>query len=183
MNIIVIVADSLRRDHLGCYGNEWISTPNLDAFSREACLFEGAYADSLNTIPARTSMWSGRIGFPFRGWQTFEARDPLVAEWLWDKGYRSALITDVYHMHKPGMNCGRGFDETIFIRGQEYDPYLVDETVETDFERHFKPSPHNDQSSMWGERFKQYLRNVSVREGKEDYFCAQVVQRAVQWLE
>ncbi len=183
MNIIVIVADSFRKDHLGCYGNEWISTPNLDAFSREACVFEQAYADSLNTIPARTSMWTGRIGFPFRGWQYLEPGDPLVAEWLWDKGYTSALVTDVYHMHKPGMNCGRGFDTTVFIRGQEYDPYLVDESIEIHPEKHFKPSLQNEQSAMWGDRFKQYLRNTSLRESEEDYFCPQVVNGAIKWLE
>jgi len=183
MNVIVIVADSFRKDHLGCYGNEWISTPNLDAFSQEACLFERAYADSLNTIPARTSMWTGRIGFPFRGWQYFEAGDPLVAEWLWDKGYTSAFVTDVYHMHKPGMNCGRGFDTTVFIRGQEYDSYLVDESIEIHPEKHFKPSPHEERPGMWAERFKQYLRNISVRESEGDYFCAQVVNHAIEWLE
>ena len=183
MNIIVIVADSFRRDHLGCYGNEWICTPNLDAFSREACLFERAYADSLNTVPARTSMWTGRIGFPFRPWQPFEQDDPLVAEWLWDQGYTSAFVTDVYHMHKPGFNCGRGFDTTIFIRGQEYDPYLVDESIEVDVDEHFKPSPMNDQTEMWRDRCKQYLRNISGRESEEDHFCAQVVSRSIEWLE
>ena len=33
MNVIVIMADSLRVDHLGCYGNEWIQTPSLDRFA------------------------------------------------------------------------------------------------------------------------------------------------------
>ncbi|GAG75347.1 unnamed protein product, partial [marine sediment metagenome] len=33
MNVIWLVADTFRRDHLGCYGNEWIRTPALDAFA------------------------------------------------------------------------------------------------------------------------------------------------------
>ncbi len=33
MNFIIIVSDTLRRDHLGCYGNSWIHTPNLDRFA------------------------------------------------------------------------------------------------------------------------------------------------------
>ncbi|MGI8867117.1 MAG: sulfatase-like hydrolase/transferase, partial [Rubrobacteraceae bacterium] len=32
-NIVVIVADTFRRDHLGAYGNPYINTPNLDAFA------------------------------------------------------------------------------------------------------------------------------------------------------
>lgn len=185
MNVIVIVADSFRRDHLGCYGNEWIRTPNLDAFAERACIIEGAYADSLNTMPARTSMWTGRISFPFRPWQPLERGDITIAEWLWDKGYHSGYVTDVYHMHKPGFNSGRGFDSTVFIRGQEYDPWLVDEAIDTEeaFAAHFRSSPHNDQAQMWGERFRQYLRNISVRESEEDYFVAQVVNRSIEWLE
>ena len=36
MNFIVIVSDTLRRDFLGCYGNEWISTPHIDRFAERA---------------------------------------------------------------------------------------------------------------------------------------------------
>lgn len=38
MNVIVIMLDSLRADHLGCYGNEWIRTPNIDRLARESVL-------------------------------------------------------------------------------------------------------------------------------------------------
>ncbi|MFW6156506.1 MAG: sulfatase-like hydrolase/transferase, partial [Armatimonadota bacterium] len=87
MNVIMIVADSFRKDHLGCYDNDWIQTPNLDRFAEKACLIDGAYADSLNTGPCRTSMMQGRVNFPFRPWQPFEQDDLPVAEWLWDKGF------------------------------------------------------------------------------------------------
>ncbi len=43
MNVIVIMNDSFRRDHLGCYGNEWIQTPNLDNLARESIVFDRAY--------------------------------------------------------------------------------------------------------------------------------------------
>ena len=39
MNVILVIIDSLRRDHLGVYGNEWIKTPNLDALARDSLLF------------------------------------------------------------------------------------------------------------------------------------------------
>ncbi len=188
MNVIVIVADSLRKDHLGCYGNDWIQTPNLDRLAAESCVLDGAYADSLNTIPCRTSMWTGRICFPYRPWKPLEEADRPIAEHLWGKGFTSALITDVYHMHKPAMNMGRGFDETIFIRGQEYDPWVlpgdVDEAeVERRFEQHFKPNPVAGQSKSFEDRFRQYLRNTAGRESESDYFCAQVCERAIEWLE
>ncbi len=188
MNVIVIVADSFRKDHLGCYGNEWIETPNLDRFAERGCLIDGAYADSLNTGPCRTSMMQGRVNFPFRPWQPFERDDLPVAEWLWDKGATSAFITDVYHLHKHGYNYDRGFDERVFIRGQEYDPWILPSQVDAAqideaFDRQFKPSPVSEKTERMERGFRQYLRNISVREQEEDYFCAQVCLRAIDWLE
>ncbi|MGD8239468.1 MAG: sulfatase-like hydrolase/transferase, partial [Armatimonadota bacterium] len=98
MNVIVVIADSLRVDHLGCYGNEWIRTPHLDALAAESTRFMHAYSEGLPTLPTRTAFWTGRFTFPFRGWQHLEHDDILLAEVLWDQGYTSALITDVYHM-------------------------------------------------------------------------------------
>ncbi len=42
MNAILIVLDSLRKDHVGCYGNDWIPTPNLDALAKESDVFTRA---------------------------------------------------------------------------------------------------------------------------------------------
>ena len=39
MNVVVVMIDSLRRDHVGCYGNDWIKTPNLDALATESARF------------------------------------------------------------------------------------------------------------------------------------------------
>ena len=41
MNFILIISDTLRRDHLGCYGNEWISTPHIDRFARKSVVNTG----------------------------------------------------------------------------------------------------------------------------------------------
>ncbi|MBW2205566.1 MAG: sulfatase-like hydrolase/transferase, partial [Deltaproteobacteria bacterium] len=53
MNLILVIIDSLRQDHVGAYGNKWIKTPNLDAFCRESALFSRAYPESLPTLPFR----------------------------------------------------------------------------------------------------------------------------------
>jgi arylsulfatase A-like enzyme len=74
MNVIVVVNDSLRVDQLGCYQaispnalGTRIETPNVDALAREAALFANAYAEGLPTMPTRTSWFTGRFTFPFRG--------------------------------------------------------------------------------------------------------------------
>ncbi|RKY86957.1 sulfatase, partial [candidate division KSB1 bacterium] len=60
MNIILIVSDTFRRDHLGCYGNTWISTPNLDKLARDSVVFDRAYAASFPTVPNRYDLLTGR---------------------------------------------------------------------------------------------------------------------------
>jgi len=49
MNLIVIVADSLRVDHLGTYGSS-VKTPNVDRLAAESTLLENAYAENLPTF-------------------------------------------------------------------------------------------------------------------------------------
>ena len=181
MNIIVIIADSMRADHVGCYGSK-VKTPNLDRFARESALFEEAYSENLPTMPCRTAWWTGRYLFTQRGWQPMELSDYLMAEILWDQAMASAFVTDTYHMHKPVYNCGRGFDTVAFVRGQEYDPWIVDKSVKVEVNR-FHRLRGDKHDAMWHQRFEQYLRNVSGFKSEEDYFVAQVVKEAIRWLE
>ena len=74
MNVIFIMNDSTRPDHLGCYGNDWIKTPNIDNFAKESALFSEAHSEGLPTVPYRTSCFTGRFTLPFRGWQRLEHR-------------------------------------------------------------------------------------------------------------
>ena len=41
-NVILVIVDSLRKDHVGVYGNDWIRTPSLDALAREGLRFTRA---------------------------------------------------------------------------------------------------------------------------------------------
>ncbi len=188
MNVVVIVTDSMRADHLGChplcqsYNARKVQTPNLDRFAAEATLFTQAYAESLPTMPTRHNWWTGRVGFPFGGWQPFDNADYMLAEVLWDKGYTSALISDTYHMHKPVYNCGRGFDTVVWVRGQEYDPWIVDPAMTVDLSLHHRLRG-DETDAMWKPRFEQNLRNASFRKTEEDYSVARVVKEAMKWLD
>ncbi|KPJ64822.1 hypothetical protein AMK68_00420 [candidate division KD3-62 bacterium DG_56] len=179
MNIIVIMADSLRPDHLGCYGNRWIETPNLDRLAKESALFDRAYAEGLPTLPVRAALFTGRYTFPHFGWGPIPGRAPRLAEVLRDRGYRTAFITDTYHLWTVGKNYQRGFHTFRRIRGQEGDPWITDPSIRVDPSRHskgFRWTPHQ------GPMFEQYLRNVSGRREENDYFVAQVVDAGIRWL-
>ncbi|MFC1999487.1 sulfatase [Chloroflexota bacterium] len=65
MNTILIMLDSLRPDHMGCYGNKWIKTPNLDALAQESMIFDRAVPESLPTLEVRRAMFTGMRLFPF----------------------------------------------------------------------------------------------------------------------
>jgi arylsulfatase A-like enzyme len=186
MNIIVIVTDSLRVDHVGCYGSH-VKTPNIDRLASEGIRLSNAYSENLPTLPTRRSWWTGRYHFHEAGWQPFLEDDRLLAEILWNHGYTSALFTDVYHMHKPSYNCGRGFDTTVFIRGQEYDPWIVDPEVQVSVDsspiHRLRESEDAEALQVWKRHFEQYLRNCTVRKSEEDYYAPRVVRETIRWLE
>lgn len=66
VNVILIIIDTLRKDHLGAYGNKWIKTPNLDSLARESAIFTRAANESLPTLPQRRSLLTGIRTFPYR---------------------------------------------------------------------------------------------------------------------
>jgi len=185
MNIIVIVADSLRTDYIGCYGSH-VETPNIDGLAEEGVRFTQAYSENLPTLPTRRSWWTGKYHFHHAGWQPFTEDDYLLSEVLWDRGFNSALVTDTYHMHKPVYNCGRGFDTTVFVRGQEYDPWIVEaddyvSVAESPWHR-LKGGSGRESDEVWRERFDQYLKNKSALEEESDYPVARVADEAIHWL-
>lgn len=59
LSVVVIVIDTLRADRLGCYGYRRPTSPNIDAFAREAILFERARSTSGTTLPAHVSLFTG----------------------------------------------------------------------------------------------------------------------------
>ena len=60
MNVLWICTDQQRFDTLGCMGNPWVYTPNLDRLAAEGVLFENTYAQSPVCAPSRGCFLSGR---------------------------------------------------------------------------------------------------------------------------
>jgi len=179
MNLIVVMLDSLRGDHLGCYGNKWIKTPNIDKLTEESVLFDNAYTEGLPTIPVRTELFTGCSSLPYRPWQPLTREDITISEILREYGYTSALITDTYHLFKPDMNFHRGFSCFHWIRGQEADTYVTG-PLKRDINNYIKPAMKGDPVEGM---LCQYLKNTEDFRKEEDYFAAKVMQEAARWLE
>src|SRR5687767_4730820 len=62
MRILYIDIDSLRADHIGCYGYHRETTPNIDAMGREGVRFDRCYASDVPCLPSRTALITGRFG-------------------------------------------------------------------------------------------------------------------------
>ena len=45
-NVVFIMLDTLQFNYLGCYGNTWVKTPNIDRLARNGVLFENAYSEA-----------------------------------------------------------------------------------------------------------------------------------------
>src|SRR6266536_5227388 len=58
-NVVVITIDTLRPDHLGCYGYKQIHTPNIDALAADGIRFERAYTPVPVTLPSHTVIFTG----------------------------------------------------------------------------------------------------------------------------
>jgi arylsulfatase A-like enzyme len=59
-NVLFIMADQLRADHLACYGHPYIRTPNIDALARRGVRFDRAFVNSGVCGPSRMSYYTGR---------------------------------------------------------------------------------------------------------------------------
>jgi len=178
MNLIVIMLDSLRQDHLGCYGNSWIKTPHIDKLAGESVLFENAYTAGLPTVPVRTELFTGQDSLSFRPWQPLTKEDITLPEILREYGYTSALITSTYHLFKPDMNFHRGFDVFRWIRGQEADSY-VSGPLNKNINDYIKPAM---KGTPVEKMLIQYLKNTESFDKEEDYFAPQVVKESIDWL-
>lgn len=62
MNILYIDIDSLRPDHLSCYGYHRKTSPNIDAIASEGLRFTECYTPDAPCLPSRTAMTTGRFG-------------------------------------------------------------------------------------------------------------------------
>ena len=93
-NVLVIVSDTFRRDHLGVYGHPWIRTPNLDAFARSAVVFDGHTISSFPTMPARANILTGTFSFTHISWEPLPRHLVTMPEVLSRAGYHTMGVVD-----------------------------------------------------------------------------------------
>jgi arylsulfatase A-like enzyme/Flp pilus assembly protein TadD len=126
LNVVIITIDTLRADHLGCYGYKQIRTPNIDALASESARFERAYTPVPVTLPAHTVIFTGTYPV-FSGMHDFSGnklnpKQPTLASLLKGQGYTTgAVIGSAVLDSRFGLNQGFDFyyDHFDFNRLQE----------------------------------------------------------------
>ena len=113
-NVVLITIDTLRADHLGCYGDKQIKTPNIDQLAAEGTRFERAFAVVPVTLPSHTTILTGTYPM-LSGMHDFSANklspsQPTMASVLKQAGYATgAVIGAAVLDSRFGLNHGFDF--------------------------------------------------------------------------
>jgi choline-sulfatase len=112
-NVILITIDTVRADHLGCYGYKEIQTPTIDGLARDGIVFERAISQVPLTWPSHAAILTGT--YPFQnGVQDFTGQ-PLapqirsIAQAFKQRGYATGAVVSAFVLDR-SWGLARGFD-------------------------------------------------------------------------
>lgn len=105
-HIVLITADQLRKDALGCYGGEAVATPNLDRLASQGTRYDRAYTASPWCMPSRTSILTGQLPHNHGAYSNFrhdrlQPGTPNLYSHLHDAGYTTAHVGKCHYAAVP----------------------------------------------------------------------------------
>ncbi len=122
LSVLLISIDTLRADHLGCYGYRRLTSPNLDRLAAQGAVFENAVAPCSYTAPSFASLMTSRwpswhaAGFSNMPRVGFSPETILLAELFAAKGFLTAAFVSTVVLSRLSLGLDRGFaiydDET-----------------------------------------------------------------------
>lgn len=124
-NVLILTLDTTRADRLGAYGFASADTPNIDRMAREGVLFEQAESAAPLTLPAHSSLFTGRFPFQHGVRDNGAVLDPAeltLAQVLQARGFRTAAFAASYVLDAR-WGLARGFD----VYDGPFDPRLRDD--------------------------------------------------------
>ncbi len=191
MNVVVVVMDSLRVDHV--YGNR-ARTAAWDRLGRQGVRFLNAHPEGMPTIPARRSIMSGRRVYPFRGWHPWPGLPPqpgwepvgidgeMWTATLGKAGWTTGYVTDNPHLLLPVHKRFRSkFDRVELVHGQVpgtgRGPHRVSRR---ELDHHLPKALRGTRAEP---RMKAYLAWNRPGRDEEDYNAAKVFRNGIDWIE
>ena len=194
-NVILITIDSLRADHLSCYGYQKATTPNLDELAKNGILFTQAFANAAGTAPSFPSILTSSYLLQYPYSAHLSPQRLLLSEVLQKQGYiTGAVHSNPYLSRFYGYN--RGFETfTDFL----FDNYGVKDKINWQTRRSgsfgFRlgrqiKGVFGESSFIYRILSRLYLRVVTRIVGRSKlnivskYAKAEIINReAISWLE
>jgi len=186
MNVILLIVDTLRYDHVSAHGFGRARTPNIDSLAAKSWVFDWAFANSFPTIPHRTDVITGAYGLPFHPWAPLPHARRTFPRILAEAGYCTQLIHDTPHLVNGGHNFDWPFQAWTFVRGGEVDrPWIDDEpltrldnwTRDPLFDYMGDPDYDNVREHV----LVSYTRANRHRQGPEDWNAARLFSTAARF--
>lgn len=137
-NIILIVADTMRRDAIGVY-NSNVNTPNIDRLAADSMVYNNAISPSPWTVPSHASMFTGKYAIEHKIHETFSVKGfslmgkmngmkyITLAEILAANGYNTIAYSSNVNM-VPGSGFDRGFNQFSYIKN--YYKLIIEDELE-----------------------------------------------------
>lgn len=121
-NVLLITIDTLRADHLGCYGDSQIKTPNIDGLARDGILFKRTFAQVPLTLPSHTVILSGTYPMynhvrDFTG-TGVPANVGIISQAFQRHGYATAAFVSAFVLDGKWWGLAKGFD----VYDDRFDP-------------------------------------------------------------
>jgi len=104
-DLVLLTVDSLRQDHLGCYGYHRDTSPNIDALAESGQLFENAFSNGNATRSSFPSIMTSTYPMMYGGYEVISREQALIAEVLQQDGY----ATGGFHSN-PYLSADFGYD-------------------------------------------------------------------------
>ena len=165
-NILLIVIDTLRADHLSLQGYERNTDPNLTRLASEGVMFENAYATSSWTLTSHASLFTGRWPYEHKadGGRSLDDTYPTIAGALSARGYRTGAFIGNFETVKRQWGFGRGF---------------------VHFEDYYQTIPNLLVSSVYGRTLEYYLlhKMFGMDHKPDRRWAPSVNSSALQWID
>lgn len=181
----MLMFDSLNRNFLPSYGNNWIKADNFTRLAKHAIQFQNCYAGSLPCMPTRRELHTGRYNFLHRSWGPLEPFDDSMPELLKNNGVFTHLISD-HHLYwaDGGATYHNRYSTWEIIRGQEGDPWkgfvgnIKAPSNAKAPQRLFIPS-REKLSDIWNQEWK----NRQLFKTEEDYPQSKTFNLGLEFIE
>ena len=168
-NVVFIIADQLRADHLGFNGNTEVRTPNLDRLASDAAVFDRTFVANPTCMPNRASLLTGRWpsvhGTRCNGISLDPDSSTFVRS-LAQAGYRTAAVGKLHH-----QNMGWDFEPEQAEQIRDTDPGLIDDRTARAVGR--------ERAAGWDQWENRALHESGLVPLPEDYYGYQEVDLVI----